>query len=233
MSESGIILDSAKQRTRTSTVLLPPEPESSVGFFEQAPESGIVDKTRIGGCQTTTQGTSKWSRRKDTSKGTGIVVASLELTENNVARFWSHYKRNEATGCLEWVGATFDGYGRFAVKRNGKSVNYQSHKLAFILINGYDPLPLCVCHRCDNRLCGEPSHLFPGTKLENTRDAVAKGRHVHAGTHGMRKLEPDQVREIRSLATSVSRYDLADRFGVTYETIARIIRREGWIGVEP
>lgn len=33
-----------------------------------------------------------------------------------------------------------------------------------------------ACHKCDNKNCIEPEHLFEGTHRDNTNDAIRKGR---------------------------------------------------------
>lgn len=180
MSDSSVISACAKKRTRTSTPLREPEPEFGARFFELAENGQSIEKTNSEACQRVSGVVTKWRRCRDTSRGTGIVAAGIEITVQAAERFWSRFEFNHTTGCLEWTGATFDGYGRFVVGRTDfgvkRSTNFQTHKLAFILMHGFDPLPLCVLHRCDNRLCGNPGHLFLGTRLDNMRDAIAKGR---------------------------------------------------------
>lgn len=34
---------------------------------------------------------------------------------------------------------------------------------------------LVLCHECDNKLCVNPSHLWPGTVSDNARDLIRKG----------------------------------------------------------
>lgn len=83
---------------------------------------------------------------------------------------------NVMTGCVEWSGYTRgDGYGSLRV--NKKQV--QAHRVAYELRHGPIASGLLVCHKCDNRRCINPEHLFLGTNQDNVNDMMAKGRHRH------------------------------------------------------
>lgn len=80
-----------------------------------------------------------------------------------------------ASGCWEWQRSRMNsGYGRVY---QGFMRDMGAHRAAYIVWKGDVPEGFCVLHRCDNRICINPSHLFLGTKADNTRDMVAKGRH--------------------------------------------------------
>jgi hypothetical protein len=80
--------------------------------------------------------------------------------------------RPELGPCHIWVGAIrADGYGAITVA--GKTE--QAHRVAFKLAEGRWPDP-CALHHCDTRACVRRSHLFEGTKSENTDDMVSKRR---------------------------------------------------------
>jgi len=81
-------------------------------------------------------------------------------------------------GCLEWTGATRNGYGaiRVGLRLEGTRRVEYTHRLAWLLAHGPIPDGLMLCHRCDNTLCCDTRHMFLGTAKENSHDAISKGR---------------------------------------------------------
>jgi hypothetical protein len=145
------------------------------------------------------------------------------LRGTDSARFWSKVAVNADSGCWEWTSSKdADGYGVFTLWPK----QVRAHRLAWLVFTGTWPAGLCVCHRCDNRKCVRPSHLFLGTVADNQRDMAEKKRSVHGVRNRHVKLTPDQVREIR--AGSESNRALATRFGCTPENIHAIRSGKTW-----
>ncbi len=95
--------------------------------------------------------------------------------------------------------------------------------------NGELAPDILVCHKCDNRACVNPSHLFLGTHLDNLRDAAIKGRTLTGEKNNRAKLTNEKVLCIRQLlASGRSAHSIAPEFGVTDRVILLIKRRETW-----
>lgn len=123
-------------------------------------------------------------------------------------------------GCLLWLGGKHsEGYGKVAWKGGQR----YAHHLFFELFNGPIPPGLFVLHRCDNRRCVHPDHLFLGTHQDNMADAGRKKRLAHGSSHWFSKLSEEDVMTIRGLKGHNSAQKIADFFGVARGTIQHIL----------
>lgn len=79
---------------------------------------------------------------------------------------------SDVSVCWPWTAYTdLQGYGRI----QALGVAERAHRVAWMLANGPIPKGLYVCHRCDNKVCCNPAHLFLGTHEDNMADRSLKG----------------------------------------------------------
>ena len=159
--------------------------------------------------------------------------------KNTPDSFWSRVTRGSDTDCWEWQGSkTSTGYGNLS----WHGLPVQAHRVAYYLANGGITIQTgfrlegkakrykrFVLHRCDNRLCCNPAHLFLGSMRANLLDAYKKQRKVQPKSgHANAKLTPAQVLEIRRVydAGGVRQVDLAKQYGVSQRVISLVVRRE-------
>lgn len=160
-------------------------------------------------------------------------MGSCKATPESVAARMAAQSVRDASGCLEWTGRKYaitrpgrGGYGVISINKKRTT----AHRAAWVIANGPIPPGMIVCHRCDNRACVDPDHLFLGTPRDNTRDMLGKRREARGEGHGIARLNDDAVREIRA-NPEASLGSLAARFGVSKSTIHAVRHGLRWTHV--
>jgi hypothetical protein len=120
----------------------------------------------------------------------------------------------------------------FSISTGGKRVMEGAHRVSWIIHHGAIPMGMCVLHRCDNRGCVKPEHLFLGTKKENTHDAMHKGKIKAGADHPLAKLSRDQVFSILDMcADGMSQTVVARIHGICQAQVWRIVHGKRWASV--
>jgi hypothetical protein len=129
-------------------------------------------------------------------------------------RFLAKVKEMES-GCHEWqAGQARGGYGKFTVWPKTTT----AHRMAYELFVAPIPKGKSVLHRCDNRLCVNPAHLFVGDTIDNIRDMDEKRRR---GTKSrLTYADVEQIKQM--LADRYSQQSIAEKFNVNQTVISRI-----------
>jgi hypothetical protein len=143
-------------------------------------------------------------------------------------RFWSKVVKDD--GCWEWQGTrNSNGYGMIGVDHQSR----YTHRVSWELANGSIPDGLEICHRCDNRRCVRPDHLFLGTRRDNVRDMWAKGRGnpraPRGAAHHEAKVTPQMSADILALyerGWTVSA--LARQYDIDRHTVRRVLQGNHW-----
>lgn len=142
---------------------------------------------------------------------------------------------NELTDCWESIyKPNRNGYCR--VRVDGEA--YSLHRLAWEIWNG--PIldledshhGICVMHKCDNRICINPSHLILGTHQDNMADRNNKNRQstTRGENNVTAKVTTSQVLQLRQMYASgkYTTRQLAVSFNLAKATVSGIIQRRSW-----
>lgn len=162
-------------------------------------------------------------------KACSLACRKIKEKVAPIERFSQMFLPEPNSGCWLWTGAASVktagyGYGQFY---DGSEV-VKAHRASWHIFIGPIPNRMFVCHRCDNRWCVNPEHLFLGTHADNMADMAAKKRsRVPRGEQHVRSvLTEGNVRDIRSKPYKPS--SIAKEYGVSETLIRRICKGAMW-----
>lgn len=140
--------------------------------------------------------------------------------------------------CWLWTaGTNSQGYGLFN-RGTRPTVCVLAHRFSYE-IHRAKPGKKCVLHHCDVPACVNPAHLFTGTRTDNAKDKVAKGRQKgpRGEDHPKAKLTPELVREMRTEYDSGRCRNVSEMHRRYKDKIGRtalryLLERKTWKGAE-
>lgn len=122
-------------------------------------------------------------------------------------------------GCWIIMNRAPDSSGYITLSVNGKTE--RAHRFVYRIIHKEIPEGKIICHRCDNKLCVNPDHLYAGTRKDNTQDMLRNKKESRwKGTRKRRKLSRKDIEDIRN--SDKGSYELSKIYPVTDVQIRRI-----------
>ena len=158
------------------------------------------------------------------------------FNKGTMRRFWA--KIDSSGDCWLWTGGQRgNGYGCFKV--NGKVLS--AHRASWAIEHGEVPTDKLVLHKCNNRSCVNPKHLYIGTHKDNVADAIREGTHyqlkatdIRQGKNkgvknGSSKLDNIKVRDIRRLRKEgLGCRELGRLYTVDHSIISEVVNHKIW-----
>lgn len=147
-----------------------------------------------------------------------ICIACVGRKQSEAEAFWAKVARRGDDDCWEWMACRnpVSGYGQFGRHISGGGGGIGAHRMSWILTHGEIPGGLQVLHRCDNRPCVNPAHLFLGTQEANVHDAIRKGRMHYGERTALTKFPAKVIAELRRrVATGEERRIVAAELGIS------------------
>lgn len=150
-----------------------------------------------------------------------IKLRTNNKAHNEVCDFFDRIKINTKTQCWEWNHVIMrNGYGVF----NIAGTAFLVHRFSYQLFYG-EIKEQFVCHKCDNPICCNPTHLFLGDCIDNNMDMIKKGR-----CKFIIKLSNQKAALIRSeyAQESIIKKLLAEKYKISVRHLRDILKGKYW-----
>lgn len=111
----------------------------------------------------------------------GCVPINGHVDRRIIDRFFKYVTYQ--SGCWNWKGGVMkNGYGQFMTTVHVKEY---AHRVSYQIFYGDIPEGLIICHKCDNKKCVNPAHLYAGTRTDNLIDTYSKyPQSIHRAENG-------------------------------------------------
>lgn len=128
------------------------------------------------------------------------------------------------SGCWLWTGPLNSyGYGAIWRHERGATTTFRAHRVVYEALRGPIPPGLWALHRCDNRACVNPDHIFLGTHVDNMADMRAKGRGALGERNASTRLSAAELTDVRAaLSAGEGHGVIARRFSVSRSLVSMI-----------
>lgn len=150
-----------------------------------------------------------------------------------VEQFWKRIKIKDVNECWDWLSSLdTSGYGQLTISYQ----NQRAHRIAWEITHGEIPKDKMVLHKCNNKKCCNPNHLYIGDHANNMTDlasthrqGISTGGKLYSGEiYLIRKLKilkrDGTNKSYKFSASFVSRM-----FKVSVVTILNIWKADKWI----
>lgn len=164
------------------------------------------------------------------ARGRAISAAKKYAQGTDSQRFWAKVDKGDGTGCWLWI-ASKDTAGYGMLRLDGRSG--RNHRASRLSLEWHLGRPLSngmwALHKCDTPACVKPDHLYEGTKLQNARDRVDRGRAARGSACGRSVLNDKLVLEMRKRYDEGERISsIASSVGCTHTTARNAVQRLSW-----
>ena len=163
-----------------------------------------------------------------------LYISKTRIWHNSTTeqRFLAKLSKKKKNGCIEWKGwiHKHEGYGFLEINNEVISV----HRYAYMLNSGRKiPKHLCVLHKCDNKICCNPKHLFLGTRTTNNKDRARKDRSFRqiGEISACAKFTNKEIKKIKKRLLIPYHgicADIAREYNVSITTISKIKTNVNW-----